>query len=572
MTIWDYIINFVNKLLEILKTTKIPENTTGITGTTDSTSRNTDTTTPLHAAGVNTTKILVYNGEHSGINCASNTVRILRQKYTVNTTTQITAESLKGVNVLVLPGGDGGHAYLDHFTDAEEKLIKDFVFNGGGYFGTCAGAYLGAKEVYRDGSLLYKGLGIAPNINAYAVNYEGLTTVKIDGKIVTLAEYNGAAMKGGRILGTFNDNNTGYYNYNAICADTYGKGKTVLCGPHPELAPEHPEIMYNIIDFLTTSNGGTNMTSFTIPEITDAGKRVKTFIETNKRLPTTCKVKDTQVNMAEFLYLTCNVVIDYDKITKVDYKQLKDAPAPTGTYTERDASLSLYRDVCIRIRTHMNNNLNAPNYATITNIGTVPTNDLVYAASRVLNFINTNKRLPNTIQFKKITATPTPTPTSDIVQQLKDKTGKSFSNFTGLYALVVKYGRYCNPMYMDNQKSFNQAQQCVINEFKNIYDPEAYVQSPVSGQWTRRDCMTCVDWTQWGVKIAKAMGYQAIPYGVWCPGYAINHALFTIKGKEFTNWTVIDLAAAAAEGYSLGSHWCNAPSEDRKEPNWISYE
>ena len=190
-----------------------------------------------------------------------------------------------------------------------------------------------------------------------------------------------------------------------------------------------------------------------------------------------------------------------------------------------------------------------------------------------LSNFNGGATINNTSTPINDTPSTTTTGTVDaIVQRIKDETGKSFNNFTELYALIVKHGRYCDPMYLDDQKSFNQAQQCVINEFKNIYDPEAYVQSPVSGQWTRRDCMTCVDWTQWGVKIAKAMGYQAIPYGVWCPGYEINHALFTIKGKEFTNWTVIDLAAAAAEGYTLGSHWCNAPSEDRKEPNWISYE
>ncbi|MDH7506176.1 MAG: BPL-N domain-containing protein [Candidatus Thermoplasmatota archaeon] len=199
-------------------------------------------------------KIVVYNGEHSGINCASNTISILKSKYEVYPTTKINADVLNNKDIVVLPGGDGGHAYLDHFSDAEEKAIKDFVYNGGGYFGTCAGAYLGANMVYRGQGKLYSGLGVAPNVIAYAVEYEGLLRVKMaEGIVKTLAHYNGAAMKGGEVLATFNDNKTGYYGYNDIVGDKYGKGKSVLCGSHPELEPKHPEIIYQIIDYLTGS-------------------------------------------------------------------------------------------------------------------------------------------------------------------------------------------------------------------------------------------------------------------------------------------------------------------------------
>jgi hypothetical protein len=128
-------------------------------------------------------------------------------------------------------------------------------------------------------------------------------------------------------------------------------------------------------------------------------------------------------------------------------------------------------------------------------------------------------------------------------------------------------------MYFDDQKSFSQAQTSVINQFNNIYDSNAYVQSPVSGQWTPRDCMTCVDWTQWGIRIAKKMGYPEVEaHGTWCPGYGCNHAFFKVRGKEFTNWTIIDLAAAAAEGYGINNHWCNAPTEATKNPSWIPME
>lgn len=201
-------------------------------------------------------KILVYNGEHSGINSTNNLIKILKEKYDVSTTTKINSSVLSGKNIVVLPGGDGGYAYLQHFSDAEEKAIKDFVYNGGGYYGICAGAYLGSNIVYQGKGTLYSGLGVAPNVVAYAVEYIGKLNVKMkDNTVKTLTHYRGAAMKGGDVLAVYDDNKTGYYGYGDIVGDIYGKGKSVLCGSHPELDPKHPEIIYQIINYLTSGSG-----------------------------------------------------------------------------------------------------------------------------------------------------------------------------------------------------------------------------------------------------------------------------------------------------------------------------
>jgi hypothetical protein len=75
------------------------------------------------------------------------------------------------------------------------------------------------------------------------------------------------------------------------------------------------------------------------------------------------------------------------------------------------------------------------------------------------------------------------------------------------------------------------------------------------------------------MRIAKKLGYDEVEaHGTRCPEYECNHAFFRVRGKEFSNWTIIDFAAAAAEGYGINSHWCNDPTESTKWPNWIPSE
>lgn len=149
------------------------------------------------------------------------------------------------------------------------------------------------------------------------------------------------------------------------------------------------------------------------------------------------------------------------------------------------------------------------------------------------------------------TTTPTAVTTSDIQKKIIAGTGKSFSNFTGFYKLVQTYCDYS--YYFNGQYNAANAVAMVIKD--------------INGSATG---LNCVDYTQVGVKLAKEMGYQAIPYGIWCSGDGINHAIFQIKGNEFSSWTWIDLAAAASSSKALGLHWCSGATT--KEPAWIPYE
>ena len=157
------------------------------------------------------------------------------------------------------------------------------------------------------------------------------------------------------------------------------------------------------------------------------------------------------------------------------------------------------------------------------------------------------------ISFAATTGTTTPTvvTTSDIQKKIIAGTGKTFTTFSQFYELVrtlCDYAYYFNGQY-------------------NAANAVAMIIKDINGSATG---LNCVDYTQVVVKLAKEMGYQAIPYGIYCTGDGINHAIFKIKGKEFASETWIDLAAAASSGKALGLHWCTGATT--KEPSWIPYE
>jgi glutamine amidotransferase-like uncharacterized protein len=363
-------------------------------------------------------KILLWNTIHSGVNCLAQSRNILKaQGHTVTDISKITTTALKNADLLVMPGGDGGWTYLEALTADEENAIRDFIKNGGGYLGTCAGAYLAAKVTYRYDKKTewYKGLGIAPNIEAYPVDFEGKTTVKLEsGKTVTLAHYNGAAMKGGKkVFGTYADNNTGYKGYGAIVGDYYGKGRVVLIGPHPELSPQHPEIIQQVLTWIKGSATSTPTPSpsktVTIADIADAGKRVTTFIQDKGRLPKNVKIAGTVYTLPIYNRLAAIAITNLNagKTSNISLIEIS-GPKQTGTVLSKgELKKAIYADVAGRYAAFADKNKREPNY-TKTSLGNLNTYNITDMFSRVLNFYIEKKRLPNTLYVKSVGSNITP--------------------------------------------------------------------------------------------------------------------------------------------------------------------
>jgi glutamine amidotransferase-like uncharacterized protein len=179
-----------------------------------------------------------------------------KKHFNYSTTTVIDSNSLSGYDVLIIPGGEASDYLEDNNIDS--SAIKQFVNEGKGYLGICAGAYAASNRV--DG--YFEGWGIAPDVTTENVNYEGnleVTSTSAGTKFfnsseTTIFHDNGPAMYTNNtqsILSTYADNNTGYENYAEMIGESEGSGRVILSGSHPELSPQNPQLLANMILWLS---------------------------------------------------------------------------------------------------------------------------------------------------------------------------------------------------------------------------------------------------------------------------------------------------------------------------------
>lgn len=238
-----------------------------------------------HATNTQTINVLIYNGNGTINNCVEGVKTCLTNvnnnnllpgyTFRYSTSPIITSTILSHYDVLIMPGGSSGWKYINTLN---HTIIQKYISNGHGYIGICAGAYAGSQNVDN----LYPAFGVAPHIMSKVVTYEGTIPVTITqngSKIfnlnnpINLAHYNGPAMyttENSTIFATYTDNSTGYQDYGAIVGDTYGNGKTILSGPHPELDPQNPILLAKMIIWasnINSTNPPTTETSKT-PQIT----------------------------------------------------------------------------------------------------------------------------------------------------------------------------------------------------------------------------------------------------------------------------------------------------------------
>ena len=169
----------------------------------------------------------------------------------------IRAGALEKLDMLVMPGGSSKNEYLSLGEEGFDR-IRAFIRNGGGYIGTCAGCFLVCDQdrdeakrmhivpvLYKDppeGTIFLKhvltdagkaGLGLTNG--TWRVRFHGGTVMKpttntIEGakfevwaKYASDADVSAPVTEKNRVSG-----------YDAIMGGTYGKGRVVVFGAHPE--------------------------------------------------------------------------------------------------------------------------------------------------------------------------------------------------------------------------------------------------------------------------------------------------------------------------------------------------
>jgi glutamine amidotransferase-like uncharacterized protein len=151
-------------------------------------------------------------------------------------------------DLVIIPGGTAKN-YLNVMGDEGVRTLKQYINDGGGYFGVCAGAYIGAVN---DATLRKNvGIGLLPvYYTLYKRNIDIQCTVKLhditENNNYTCRYHNGAVFESvdvgenvtsyAKIIDVDNNQKIKHYliSKTAIVAGMYGQGQVVLCGPHIE--------------------------------------------------------------------------------------------------------------------------------------------------------------------------------------------------------------------------------------------------------------------------------------------------------------------------------------------------
>lgn len=143
---------------------------------------------------------------------------------------------------------------------------------------------------------------------------------------------------------------------------------------------------------------------FNLNQIADAAERVKTFSETNHRLPETVKISSRSVSMPDFLRLAalCTLEIDSGKSSPIELKNVKSPDSPLEKINEGNIDKSEYLDIAKKIKAFIDSNGVAPNYVGSSR-GEIRFENIIYTYSKILSFYKSDKRLPNYVSVNKWT-------------------------------------------------------------------------------------------------------------------------------------------------------------------------
>ena len=151
--------------------------------------------------------------------------------------------------------------------------------------------------------------------------------------------------------------------------------------------------------FLSISNvSAANSTSVTTDQVINASSVVKLYVETNHTLPNTVNVGGNQVNMPQFLKLSTTALLNINNNSNatIALGNYGNSTASSENITSSNITKTEYLDIANRVKSYMDSNGRAPNYATQTSTGdTIRFESMVYMYSKILNYYKTNKILPN---------------------------------------------------------------------------------------------------------------------------------------------------------------------------------
>ncbi|HTX61156.1 MAG TPA: pseudomurein-binding repeat-containing protein [Methanobacterium sp.] len=205
-------------------------------------------------------------------------------------------------------------------------------------------------------------------------------------------------------------------------------------------------VLLAVLMFLSMGAASAASTTFNTSSISTSASNVKTYVDTNHKLPNTVKVNTTTVNTTQFLYLLAQGVVNVNNsnTTKIPLKSVSKASSPSETVKTGTLTKTEYLKVATNIISYINKYGKAPNYAT-TSLGNLRYENVVYSLSKILDYYNTNNRLPSSVSIQKWSSITSTNITSGGIVNFTD-TSKTTTTLIGSNSLgkVYKIGPFGN--------------------------------------------------------------------------------------------------------------------------------
>ena len=220
--------------------------------------------------------VAIYKGEGAGDkgieNVKNNIRKIVGIEITEMTSEQVQYDDLSKFNVVVFSGGSGSKQ-AESIGEKGKENIRNFIKNGGGYLGICAGEYLATSgfdwslhilndvtisttewkrgEGFVDLELTNEGKNILGNTSGlFKCRYSSgalLKPMNIESipSFTTAAYFRSEVSENGVAEGVM-------INTPAAVYSTYGKGKVFAISTHPENTPGLENFIPRVLDWLCT--------------------------------------------------------------------------------------------------------------------------------------------------------------------------------------------------------------------------------------------------------------------------------------------------------------------------------
>ncbi|WP_158082512.1 pseudomurein-binding repeat-containing protein [Methanobrevibacter arboriphilus] len=168
-----------------------------------------------------------------------------------------------------------------------------------------------------------------------------------------------------------------------------------------ESASVTSDLVNKLISTVDSYNFGSSTNSsgtISLNSIIDAASRVKAYVDINGVLPNYVTIGTTQYSMSSFLYLLSKAIVNINKglTSGISPITVASPSNPSGAKVAGTINKANYTDIALRVSNYIAANVQAPNYASST-LGNIQFQSLVYELSKVLNYLNANGVMPNTL-------------------------------------------------------------------------------------------------------------------------------------------------------------------------------